>query len=293
MNLEDAKNKQIAAGISMVSNSLLILVKIIAGFVSGSISIVSEAIHSFSDLLASFIAFISVKKSSQPADSDHSFGHGKYEDLSGLIEGGLIILAALYIAYEAVKKIISPHEISISIDLGIYVMAFSAVVNVFVSTYLFYVAKKTQSLAIFADAEHLRTDVISSAGVCLGLVLIKITNLQILDPIIALVVAVIIFIAGAKICNQTKNNLLDMSLCEDDIAKIKNVITEFLGDNKLISLKHLRTRHSGIKKNIELTIIANKDMSLLEGHDYCNKIEHRLDEVLGNTDVTIHLEPDA
>ena len=103
MNLEDAKNKQIAAGISMVSNSLLILVKIIAGFVSGSISIVSEAIHSFSDLLASFIAFISVKKSSQPADSDHSFGHGKYEDMSGFIEGGLIVFAALFIKSKSIS----------------------------------------------------------------------------------------------------------------------------------------------------------------------------------------------
>lgn len=293
MNIENAKNKQTAAGISMVSNSVLIAVKLIAGFVSGSISIISEAIHSFSDLLASFIAFVSVKKSSQPADKDHSYGHGKYEDLSGLIEGGLIILASLYISYEAVKKIIAPHEISISIDLGIYVMAFSAIVNVFVSAYLFHIAKKTQSLAIFADAEHLRTDVISSAGVCLGLVLIKITKLQILDPIIALVVAVIIFIAGAKICNETKNNLVDKSLSEEDISKIENVIKEFLGGNKLISLKHLRTRHSGIKKNIELTIIANKDMSLFEGHNFCNKIEKRLEEVLGNTDVTIHLEPDV
>ncbi len=277
----------------MVSNSVLIAVKIIAGFVSGSISIISEAIHSFSDLLASFIAFISVRKSSQPADSDHSFGHGKYEDLSGLIEGGLIILASLYIAYEAVMKIITPHEIFLSVDLGIYVMAFSAVVNIFVSAYLFYIAKKTQSLAIFADAEHLRTDVISSAGVCLGLVLIKITNLQILDPVIALVVAVIIFIAGAKICNETKNNLVDKSLNDEDIVKIKNVVNEFLGDDKLILLKNLRTRRSGIKKNIVLTIVANKDMSLLEGHNFCNKIERRLDETLGNTDVTIHLEPDV
>lgn len=285
------KAKKLATTISIFSNCMLIAMKIIAGVISGSIGIISEAIHSFSDLLASFIAYISVIKSAQPADEDHSYGHGKYEDLSGFIEGWLIIFAALYIAYEAVKKIVFNANAEISVDLGIYVMAISAIINCFISWYLFHVAKKTGSIAVYADAEHLRTDILSSAGVCFGLILIKITNIHILDPIIALVVATIILVAGLRICNQAKNNLVDKSLSEEEVEKIEEIIDSFIDGSDLIAIKHLRTRKSGIKKNIELVIIANKNLTIENSHKLCDKIEHRLSETIGNTEVSIHLEP--
>lgn len=285
------KAKKLATTISIFSNCTLIVMKIVAGIVSGSIGIISEAIHSFSDLLASFIAYISVIKSAQPADEDHTYGHGKYEDLSGFIEGWLIIFAALYIAFEAVKKIVYHSNAQISVDLGIYVMALSAIINCFISWYLFHVAKKTGSIAVYADAEHLRTDILSSIGVCLGLVLIKITNIHILDPIIALVVATIILVAGLKICNQAKNNLVDKSLNEEEVEKIETIIDTFIDGTDLIAIKHLRTRKSGVKKNIELVIIANKNMTIEKSHILCDKIERRLNETIGNTEVSIHLEP--
>ena len=227
------KAKKLATTISIFSNCVLIAMKIVAGIVSGSIGIISEAIHSFSDLLASFIAYFSVIKSAKPADEDHSYGHGKYEDLSGFIEGWLIVFAALYIAYEAVKKIVFHSNVEISVDIGIYVMALSAVINCFISWYLFHVAKKTGSIAVYADAEHLRTDILSSAGVCLGLVLIKITDIHILDPIIALVVATIILVAGLKICNQAKNNLVDKSLSEKEVEKIEQIVDSFIDGSEL------------------------------------------------------------
>ncbi|MGN1153402.1 MAG: cation diffusion facilitator family transporter [Candidatus Gastranaerophilaceae bacterium] len=292
MQLDKANNeKKLATIISVISNSSLIAIKIIAGIITGSMSIISEAIHSLSDLLASFIAYFSVSLSSQPADEEHTFGHGKYEDLSGLLEGLLIIFAALYISYEAVKKIIFDEIINLQVDTGIYVMFLSAIINLFVSLYLFKVAKKTSSLAIYADAEHLRTDIVSSIGVCLGLIIIKITNIPQLDAIIALIVAVIIFIAGLKICNKAKNNLVDMSLDNQDIKNIERIINEYLDDKKLISIKHLRTRKSGIKKNIEIVIIADRNMKIVDGHALCDKIEQSLEQGIGNTDVTIHLEP--
>ncbi len=285
------KVKKVATTISIFSNCTLIVMKIVAGVVSGSIGIISEAIHSFSDLLASFIAYISVIKSSQPADEDHTYGHGKYEDLSGFIEGWLIIFAALYIAYEAIKKIVLHVDVEISVDLGIYVMALSAIINCFISWYLFSVAKKTSSIAVYADAEHLRTDILSSVGVCLGLVLIKITNIHILDPIIALVVATIILVAGLRICNQAKNNLVDKSLSEEEVEKIEQIVDSFIDGSELITIKTLRTRKSGIKKNIELVIEANKNMTIENSHKLCDKIEKRLSETIGNTEVSIHLEP--
>lgn len=189
-------NKTLAAKVSVFSNSSLIILKFAVGIISGSISIISEAIHSCSDLLASVIALFSVNKSEQPADSDHQFGHGKYEDFSGLIEGSLIILAALYIIYEVIQKLLCHSNTISNTNLAIAVMFASVLLNIIVSSYIFVVAKNTDSIALFADAEHLRTDIYSSLAVFLGLVCIKFTGLHVLDPVIAIIVAVIIIHAG-------------------------------------------------------------------------------------------------
>ena len=279
-----------AAKLSIFSNSSLILLKLIAGVITNSFSIISEAIHSMSDLLASFIAFFAVKKSAMPADKDHAFGHGKYEDFSGLIEGALIILAGLYIVYEASKKLISQTQPQISVDLAIYIMLFSVVINAFVSYQLFKIAKKTGSIALFADAEHLRTDIYTSLGVVVGLFLIKITNIHILDPIIALIVAVLILQAGYSICKKTVSNLLDESLSEKEEQEIIYAIN-LLKNSCEFKIHKLKTRKSGARKNIEITICVNGDMSVKDSHKFCNEVENILSEKIGNTDTIIHIEP--
>lgn len=279
-----------AAKLSIFSNSSLILLKLIAGVITNSFSIISEAIHSMSDLLASFIAFFAVKKSAMPADKDHAFGHGKYEDFSGLIEGALIILAGLYIVYEASKKLISQTQPQINVDLAIYIMLFSVVINAFVSYQLFKTAKKTGSIALFADAEHLRTDIYTSLGVIVGLFLIKITNIHILDPIIALIVAVLILQAGYSICKKTVSNLLDESLSEKEEQEIIYAIN-LLKNSCEFKIHELKTRKSGARKNIEITICVNGDMSVKDSHKFCNEVENILNEKIGNTDTIIHIEP--
>ena len=158
MNIET--EKKFAAGLSIVSNTTIIILKLIAGFISGSISVISEAIHSMSDLLASCLTFFSVIKSAQPADSDHPYGHGKYEDMSGFLEGILIVLAAIYIIYEAAQKLYFNKSAEIETLPGIIVMLAAVIANFLVSKYLFYVAKKSESLSLLADAEHLRTDIL-------------------------------------------------------------------------------------------------------------------------------------
>src|SRR5574344_863933 len=210
--MQAEREKKIAAGLSITSNAFIILFKLIAGIISGSISIISEAIHSMSDFLASVLTFFAVSRSAEPADKDHPFGHGKYEDMSGFIEGGLIIFAAFYIIYEAGKKLFFGYEMELDSTLGIWVMAFAVFANIIVSSYLFHVAKKTESVSLHADGEHLMTDVISALGVLIGLILIKITGYVILDPIIAILVALIILNAGFSISTNTLNNLLDGSL---------------------------------------------------------------------------------
>lgn len=284
------KEKQIAAVLSIVSNLLLIILKIVAGILSRSIGIISEAIHSASDLFASVITFFSVSESSKPADNNHQFGHGKIEDFTSFIEGILIIFAAFYIIYEALKKIIFSLQVEVDTNIGVIVMFISVIANIFVSAYLFKTAKKTGSTALYADGEHLRTDIYSSLAVLIGLILIKITDIHIFDPIMAIIVSIIIFIAGYKICEKSAKNLLDTSLEEDDITQIKNIIGKYIGV-EVIELKNLRTRKAGLEKIVELTLIVEKTMQISNSHELCDKIEEEIELNLKNTDILIHLEP--
>ena len=179
------------ASLSIISNTCLITMKLIVGIITGSVSILSEAIHSTMDLIAAIISFFSVKISAKPADAEHPYGHGKFENVSGVIESLLIFVASLWIIIEAVKKIISGEEVGSS-ALGFFVMFFSAGINFLVSKRLYRVAKKTDSIALEADALHLKTDVFTSLGVGAGLLLIWITKLHFLDPVIAILVALFI-----------------------------------------------------------------------------------------------------
>ena len=286
--MEINTEKKFAAGLSISSNTVLILLKIIAGHLSGSISIISEAIHSLSDFLASVLTFFAVTRSAEPADKDHPFGHGKYEDMSGFIEGGLIIFAGFYIIYEAAKKLIFGYSMEAESMLGIYVMGFAVLTNFLVSRYLFYVAKKSDSVSLLADAEHLSTDIYSSLGVLLGLILIKITGITMLDPVIAIIVAVIILKTGFSISKETLNNLLDGSLPAEDIQTIENV----LKNNRVIKgYKNIKGRKAGQYKEVEITLLFNPDMKISCCHNICDQIEAEIKTALGNVSTTIHAEP--
>lgn len=287
--------KKVAAGISIASNTGLIALKIIVGIFSGSISIISEALHSLADLLASFIAFFSVMKSSEPADDDHPFGHGKYEDLAGFVEAILIILTSLYIFYVAGEKLISHGNGSkhlIETDPAIAVMVISIVVNFLVSRYLFHIAKKTDSIALETDAEHLSMDIYSSAAILLGLAAIKFTGLFILDPIFAVIVAALILRTGMSLTKTAANNLLDGALPEEDKEKIKKVLDIFK-EKGLKGVKSVKTSKSGSKRVIQLTIFLPCEMSLKNTHNLCDEIEESISKEFDNFSVIIHAEPNC
>ena len=290
--MDITKEKKFAAGLSITSNAVIIILKFIAGIISGSISILSEAIHSLSDCLASVLTFFAVMKSSEPADSDHPFGHGKYEDISGFIEGGLIIFAGLFIIFEAAKKLFSQETAEVDTTLGIAVMLFAVVANYIVSSILFKVAKKSNSISLFADGEHLRTDIYSSLGVMAGLVLIKITGIHILDPIIAIVVAMLIFKAGFSISKETLNNLLDGSLPKSDIEKKKKIIENFK-DKGVHGYKSLKGRNIGPEKQLDMTLLFPKQMTIQDCHKICDEIETEINKTLGNCIISIHAEPEG
>ena len=282
--------KQYTAGLSIISNIILTLIKISTGLISGCLSIISEAIHSASDLFASCLTFFSVAKSSQPADDDHPYGHGKYEDMSGFIEGILIIFASFFIIYTSVKKIIEGTPYETETSLGIVVMIIAVIMNIIVSSVLFRVAKESNSISLYADGEHLRTDVYSSLGVLFGLILIRVTGYSVLDPVIAILVAVFIYKTGHSISKKAWENLLDHSLPKSDIEKIEKIVTEF---SDIVKFKKdcIKARQIGPSKDIDLILQFPDNISLCECHKICDEIEKRIQKIYFNSSISIHSEP--
>lgn len=275
------------AKLSVASNTALIAMKLTVGLISGSISILSEAIHSFMDLLAAIIAYFSVRVSDTPADEKHPYGHGKFENISGVVEALLIFVAAFWIIYEAIKKLLNPGEIE-SLWLGFIVMTISAIVNLIVSARLYKVAKETDSIALEADALHLKTDVLTSAGVAVGMVLIWITGLHILDPIAAIMVALLILKESYDLFRRAYGPLLDSALPLDDVEKIRLVINKHCNSDSCFH--DLRTRRSGSRKYVDFHLNLAPDMTVREAHYLCDLIEADIHSVVPNSEVTIHVE---
>lgn len=277
------------AFLSILSNTTLIIMKIVAGILSGSVSIISEAIHSSMDLLASLIAFYSVNISSKPADKKHPYGHGKVENISGVIEGVLIFIAAFLIIKEAIHKMINPTEI-VDFNVAIAVMTISAIANIFVSKILYRVAKEEDSVALEADALHLKTDVYTSVGVALGLLMIKMTGIAILDPIIAMLVACLIIKEAWELCCHAFGPLIDCSVSQEESEKIQNVFRDY--EYKVINYNRLRARRAGQYKLIDFTIVVPENLSLKEAHEISEEIELQIENIIHNTDILIHIEPE-
>ena len=273
------------ARLSVISNSLLIAMKLAAGIISGSVSIISEAIHSSLDLVAAIIAFFAVKISGTPADDRHPFGHGKVENVSGVIEALLIFVASGWIVYEAVDRFIHPGETG-ALGLGVLVMAISAVVNTFVSRRLYKVARQTDSVALEADALHLRTDVITSAGVAIGLALIWLTGWHVLDPIIALAVAVIIIYESWMLLRKAFSPLLDTALSPSEMKRLTSLLEEMN-----IDYHDLKTRAAGHQRFVEFHLDVPPYETIETIHRQCDIIEERLEREFKDINVIIHPEP--
>lgn len=276
------------ARLSIFSNTLLIIVKLFAGILSGSVSIISEAIHSSMDLMAAVIAFFSVRISALPPDKKHPYGHGKFENISGVVEAFLIFVAAGWIIYEAIKKLVEP-EMPDSIAIGSIVMFISAAVNFFVSRRLYKVSKETDSVALEADALHLKTDVYTSLGVCVGLGLIWITGLSILDPIVAIMVAILILYESFTLFKKAYSPLLDTQIPDDEIQIIERIIYKHLEVN--MDFHDLRTRKSGYMRHVDLHLELPGNLSVNESHHLCDVIEDEIKNEIKNIEVYIHIEP--
>jgi cation diffusion facilitator family transporter len=289
------KRKLGVARLSVISNTTLVLCKLGVGLAIGSVAVISEALHSAADLAAAVIAYFSVRVSAQPADADHSFGHEKFENISGTIEALLIFAAAGWIIYEAVRKLLHPEPLDHP-ALGAAVMLVSAVVNIIVSRMLFKVGRATDSVALIADAWHLRTDVWTSAGVTAGLGVIWLAglawpgvNLHWLDPVAALAVALLIIKAAWELTVQSARDLLDASLPAAEQQWVKDCVSGFGAPVR--GLHGLRTRKAGHRRFVEFHLEMDPALSVEASHAITEQIEAAIHAQFPHTDVTVHVEP--
>ena len=287
--------KTSVALLAVTSNSILTVLKLIVGIMIGSVSVISEAIHSAVDLVSSLIAFVSVKKASQPPDETHTFGHGKLENVSGTIEAFLIFFAAGWIIAEAIHKLRYPTAVS-SVGWGVALMSFSAAVNFIVSHIELKVAKASDSLALEADAWHLRTDVYTSAGVLFGLLVILIgrklrpdVNLAWVDAAAAIAVALLIIRTSYQLIIKSARDLFDFSLPPEEVSAIRDIIRRH--SPPIISFHELRTRKAGPTRYVEVHIMADRALSLEDSHRLSRSVRDEIISLFGDAHATIHVDP--
>ncbi len=276
------------ARLSVGSNLTLVVFKLAAALLMGSVSVMSEAIHSGLDLIAALIALISVHQASRPADEIHNFGHGKIENISGTIEGLLVLAASVWIIIEAVNSF--RHGVQVeAVGIGMLIMLVSAVVNFFISRRLAQVARETDSVALEADALHLRTDVYTSLGVMAGLGLIKLTGYHFLDSLAAVVVALLIAHAAIRLTKKAFVPLTDVRLPVDEEQVIINIIEKY--DSRFVEYHKLRTRKAGAERHIDLHLVVPARLPLNQAHDLCHEIETEIKRQFPTSHILIHYEP--
>lgn len=281
-----ATRKSRAAAFSVLSNILLVCAKLAVGILSGSVAILAEAMHSGIDLVAALIAWFSVRIADSPPDESHPFGHGKAEAISGAVEAALIVAAGIWISYESVQKFLTGGRIE-SLHLAFSVMALSALANFFISRYLLKVAKEHDSLALEADGHHLATDVWTSAGVAVGMILVWLTGWHAMDAIVALLVALWIGFIGLRLTMAAVDQLMDRGLPEIEVDKIKDVLD---GEDRILGWHGLKTRKAGSVRHVIVHVECDGSTPLFEAHSIADKLEDKIAEKIAPANVDIHMD---
>jgi len=278
-----------AARLSIFIVISLIAVKVIAGAITGSLSVLAQAVDSLLDLFAVSITFLALRIADRPADTGHPFGHGKAENIAAIIQAALIFIAGGSIIYAAVRRI-QTHAVLEMTGVGIGVMAVSIIASIFLSRHLLKVARKEDSAALEANARNIAADIYSAAAVLIGLIVVRITGIGIIDPILAGLVALFILKVAYDVLRKSSGGLVDAKLPEDEEQIIRAAITEHLG-GEIVGFHKLRTRKSGNQRYIDLHLVMPKHISIEKAHDMCDHLEKDIEEKLVRTDVTIHVEP--
>lgn len=274
--------------ISIVVISFLIVIKVVASILTGSVGIRADAVHSIIDLSGAIIGFIAIRYARKSPDQGHAYGHSKAENIAGVVIAGIIFLAGGLIMYEAINRLIAGTTVKL-VTVGIFVTVLAIVINMAISWYALRVARSTDSVALEATARDMLADVFSSCAVLIGLILVSVTGLAILDPIVALLVAILIIRAAYFTMKKSFGGLIDTSLPVSEQGIIKRCITEH-GD-KLVEIHKLRTRKAGAERFIDFHLVMPQNIDIQEAHLLCDHIQQDIQAALQMSNVTIHIEP--
>jgi len=280
--------KEGAAKLAIVAVSLLIVIKTTASIVTGSIAIRADAIHSVIDLFGVIIGYTAIRIASKPPDERHPYGHGKAENIAGVVIAAMIFIGAIAIAYQAVVRLIAGGAVAL-VPLGIYVTAAAIAINLLVSWYALRVARATESIALEATARDLLADVLSSGAVLVGLILVQFTGIAILDSIVALLVSVLIGRTAFLTMRKSFGGLMDIKLPQAEEDEIVACIKKH-GD-LIAGFHRIRTRKAGSQRHIDFHLVVSRQLSVERAHQLCDQLEQEIEKRLSDASVTIHVEP--
>ena len=275
--------------ISSSTATLLIVIKLFIGILSGSVAVLASAIDSVLDLIVSAFNYFAITKAEQPANKKFNYGKGKIEALAAVIEGTVITVSGLFIFYSAIKKAIY-HEPLEHLENSIIVMIVSLVLTIALVLFLNYVAKKTRSMVVKSDALHYKTDVLSNGAILVSLILIQVTGFELIDSIMGVVISIYIIHSAYEIIKDGVYILLDASLDEEIVEGIKNII---LGEKEISDFHYLKTRKSANTNFVDVHLVFSPGISLMRAHHAGDRIEEKIKELIpdGEWVIIAHLDP--
>ncbi|MGQ3487047.1 cation diffusion facilitator family transporter [Roseovarius pacificus] len=274
---------------SLIVGALVLALKALAWWLTGSVALLSDALESTVNVATAIAALVAIQVAAKPADATHPFGHHKAEFFSAVLEGVMIVIAALLILKEAYHGFTAPRSITAPVE-GLLLNGGATVLNGIWAWVLVTRGRALRSPALVADGWHLFTDVLTSGGVALGIVLALVTGWWVLDPLMATLVAVNILWSGWKVITQSLSGLMDEAVPDEDLTRIREVISEHGGG--AVEAHDLRTRHAGRATFIEFHLVVPGEMSVFDAHEICDRLEAALQHAIDGAQVTIHVEPE-
>jgi cation diffusion facilitator family transporter len=276
------------AVLSVAAAVVTIVLKLFAWRITDSVGLLSDAAESGVNLLAALVAVWALRRASRPADANYAFGQTKAEYFASGFEGLMILAAAVAISVTAVERLKTLRPIE-NVGLGLGISVLASAVNGAVAVLLLRAGKRLRSITLRADARHLLTDVWTSAGVLVGVLLVKLTGWLVLDPVVALLVAANIVYTAVRLLQETGHGLLDRAIGADEQAAMQTALDPF--QSRGIVLHDIRTRRAGPRHFIQMHVLVPGSWTVKRGHDVCEEIERAIESALAGSTVTTHLEP--
>jgi cation diffusion facilitator family transporter len=274
--------------LSLAAAVSTIALKGVAAMATGSVGLLSDALESCVNLVAALVALWALRLAAQPPDPVHQFGHGKAEYLSAAVEGGMVFVAAAAIVWTSIRRLVDPQPLEMA-GLGLAVSTVASLINLVVGLALVRAGRSHRSIALVADGKHLLTDVVTSAGVLVGVLLVAIFEWQVLDPVIALLVGVNILFTGYALVRRSVSGILDAALPAADIAAIESILEGYRRDG--IQFHALHTRESGRQRFVYVHVLVPDDWTVKRSHDLTERLQADLATVLPGVITFTHVEP--